>query len=202
MDNGCDLNNALNTCLLSKECKMKNVARASFVTIALLGLAACETTVSPSYQNSPSNTIALQSIATSGARASVASVTAAPDVNVNPTCRLMGSLDIGGGLSAEQVLMSALQSELLAGGMYAPDGTPISVTLTNLKVESFSGYWAISGTVRTPKMPQGYDVQTRFDYKTSFSAYSACHNSAIAFNRAVAAFINAIVTHPSFRQAI
>lgn len=181
---------------------MSACLRLSILVSSSLALAACDTTTTPSYQTSPQNTIALMEIASVGGRASAATVSAAPGVDTTPTCRLMGALDIGGGNSAEQTLQSALQAELLAGGVYAANGTPISIVVTEFSPNSFEGTWKIAGTVKTPRLPEGYAVQSRFDYKTSFTAYSACNNTALAFNNAAANFINAVVTNPKFRSAI
>ena len=179
---------------------MKNfVVGLSAMTLVLT---ACESTTTPSYQTAPRNTIALMSVASSGERASVASVTANGSVNTAPVCRLMGSLDIGGGRSAEEAIRTALEAELLAGDVYSASGTPISVVLTEFAPDSLSGKWTIGGRVITPKMPGGYEVRAVQGFKTSFTAYSACNNTALAFNNAAAEFIHEIVTHPSFRSAI
>ncbi len=172
------------------------------LALPMLALAACDTTSTPSYQTSPQNTISLQPYASAGKRAAVASVNIAPGVEANPTCRLMGPLDVGGGLSVGEAMTRALQAELLAGNVYAANGTPLNVTLTELRVDSFAGFWQIGGTVATPKIPQGFPVRTQFSFSTSFSAYAACNNSAMAFNRALAEFINDIVTNPNFQQAL
>ncbi|MGO4854910.1 hypothetical protein [Phaeovulum sp. W22_SRMD_FR3] len=181
---------------------MRVLAKVLTLSIPLFALAACDSSVAPSYQTSPQNTVALQPLAARGKHVIVASVTADSNVNLNPTCRLMGPLDIGGGQSTVAALKDAMTAELLAGGVYAANGTPLTITLTNLQVSSMEGYWLLAGTVQSPKMPGGFQVQSRFDYKTSFSAASACPNAAIAFNKAAAAFINAIVTNPQFASAI
>lgn len=172
------------------------------IIISLVALSACDSTTTPGYQTSPENTIALMNVASAGERASVTRISATGAVDTTPTCRLLGALDIGGGKSTEQALQSALQAELLAAGVFSPSGTPITVTLTEFAPNSFDGSWTIGGTVSTPKLPEGFTVNTRFDFKTSFTAYSACRNTALAFNNAASQFINDIVTHPSFRQAI
>ncbi|RWR28737.1 hypothetical protein D2T29_16035 [Sinirhodobacter populi] len=181
---------------------MNLASKIAMVITAAVALAACDTSVTPTYQTSPQNTIILQGVAAGGKRVSVASFTAAPGVDVNPSCRLMGPIDVGGGQTPERVLHDALTAELLAAGIYSPKGTPLDITLTDMQVSSMNGHWILAGTVKSPKLPQGYSVQAKYDFKTSFSAVSACQNTALAFNKATSAFIHAIITHPSFRAAI
>ena len=181
---------------------MSLIPKIAAFTITALALAGCDTSVTPSYQTSPQNTIALQSIAATGKKASVHTFNVAEGVNTSPTCRLAGPIDVGGGLPAAQALKDAITAELLAAGVYSDRGTPLTLPLTDMQVNTMSGYWILAAKVQSSKLPQGFDVQSRYDYKTSFSAASACPNAAIAFNRAAAAFINKIVTNPNFRNAL
>lgn len=181
---------------------MSTLGKLAIIAIPVLLLAACDTSVTPSYQTSPQNTITLQPLAAAGKRANVHVFNVAQGVNTSPTCRLAGPIDVGGGQSAAQALKDAVTAELLAAGAYSERGTPLTITLTDMKVDTMSGYWNLAATVQSPKLPQGYTVTTRYDYKTSFSAASACPNAALAFNRAASTFINQIISNPGFRSAI
>ena len=181
---------------------MRPLNKLALIAIPVFLLAACDTSVTPSYQTSPQNTIALQPVAASGKRANVHTFNVAAGVNTTPTCRLAGPIDVGGGQPATQALKDAITAELLAAGMYSERGTPLTITLTEMKVDTVSGFWTLAATVQSSKLPKGYTVNTRYDFKTSFSAASACPNAALAFNRAASAFINKIVTNPQFRSAI
>ena len=160
-------------------------------------LAGCDTYTAQQYQSSPENVIALQSVAASGKRASVGSVTTANGVVTRPTCRLAGPIDLGGGLDVPSVIKQALQSEFLAGNIYSQDGTPLNVVLTELTPDSVNGKWTIGLNASSPK-GQGFDVNTVHNFSTSFSAISACNNTADAFNRVLAKAINMVVSHPQF----
>lgn len=181
---------------------MMFIPKLAVLALPVILLAACDTSVAPTYQTSPQNTIALHAVASSGKRAHVAGLSVAEGVNLTPQCRLMGPIDVGGGLSAEQALKDAITAELLAAGVYSDRGTPLTITLTKLDVNTFSGEWLLAGVVQSPKLPKGYAVETTYGYKTSFTAASACQNAAVAFNRAAAGFINAIITDPNFRKAL
>lgn len=171
-----------------------------FIAAGLI-LAGCDTYSAQQYQSNPENVIALQKVSASGKRASVGSVKTAEGVATKPPCRLAGPLDIGGGLPISSVIKQALQSELLAGNAYSSRGTPINVVVTQLTPDSFTGKWTIGLNVASPK-GQGYSVKTVHGFRTSFTAVSACRNTAEAFNRALAKTINAVVTHPRFRSLL
>lgn len=182
--------------------QMSIFSKLAIIALPVFFLAACDTSVTPSYQTSPQNTIALQGIAASGKRTNVHAFAVAEGVNTSPSCRLAGPIDVGGGQTAEQALKDAITAELLAAGVYSANGTPLTITLTQMEVNTMSGYWVLGAKVQSSKLPQGFTVESRYDYKTSFSAASACPNAAIAFNRAASAFINKIVTNPNFRGAL
>ena len=164
-------------------------------------LAGCDTYTAQQYQSSPANVIALQSIAATGKRASVGSVTTASGVETNPTCRLAGPLDIGGGQDVATAIKQAFQAEFLAGNIYSSRGRPINITVTELKPDSMSGNWTIGLAVASSN-GQGFDVKTVHNFSTSFSAMAACNNTADAFNRALAKSINNVVLNPRFRSLL
>ncbi|WP_143100400.1 hypothetical protein [Roseovarius indicus] len=171
------------------------------IFVAVCALAACDSYSAQQYQSSPQNVIALQSLAKQGVRASVGTVQVAEGVNAQPTCRLAGPLDLGGGQSVTETVKEAIQSEFLASNIYSPSGTPISVVITQLKPSSFEGTWTISMQVSSQR-GKGYSVTTNTKFSTSFSAMAACNNTAQAFNRALSAAINDMVTDPRFRSLL
>ncbi|NDR58324.1 hypothetical protein [Aliiruegeria sabulilitoris] len=178
---------------------MKRALAVICVTTALL--AGCDTYTSEQYQSNPQNTIALRNIAAKGERGTVGTVSLAPDVNEQPTCRLAGPIDVGSGAGIETVVKQAIQAEFLAGGIYSTNGTPVSVMITELEPDSFSGTWTIGLRVSSPKSA-GYEVKQVTKFSTSFSALAACNNTADAFNRALSATIFTLVQHPGFRSLI
>lgn len=178
--------------------KLKALALLAASAVAL---SACDTYTAQQYQANPQNTIALQELAAKGERATVGQVSLAQGVKPRPTCRLAGPLDLGGGDNVAQTIKQAIQAELLAGDLYKAGGTPINVNVTTLEPDSFSGKWTIALQVSSSR-GQGYAVQTVTEFSTSFSAVAACNNTATAFNRALSAAINKMVTDPRFRALI
>lgn len=168
--------------------------------IALI-LAGCDSYSPPQYQSSPSNVIALQSIAATGKTASVGKVTVAEGVNARPTCRLAGPIDVGGGIDIATVVRQALQAEFLAGDIYNARGIPINVEITELKPNSVEGQWTLGLKVDSSN-GVGFNTRTIHKFSTSLNAMAACNNTADAFNRALASGLNKIVTDPRFRNLL
>lgn len=175
-----------------------------FKTFYLLGatllFAACDSYSAQQYQSNPQTTIALQSVAAAGRRASVSEVTLADGINPRPTCRLAGPIDIGGGGDVTTVFQQAFLAELLAADVYRADGTPLSIVVTELDPDSVSGNWTIGVRVSSPRGVINVRQVTKFS--TSFAAVSACNNTATAFNRALGATILAVIQDPNFRTLL
>lgn len=173
----------------------------AFFAIAAVSISACDTYTAQQYQTTAQNTISLQELAARGERATVGEVRLAQGIEPRPTCRLAGPLDLGGGDNLAQTIKQAVQSELLAGGMYKAGGTPININVIALKPDSFNGQWTIGLQPYTSRST-GYVVQSVSQFSTSFSAVAACNNTTTAFNRALAEAINKMVTDPRFAQMI
>lgn len=171
--------------------KFKSLALAGSV----LALAACDSYSAPQYQSNPQNTIALQAVAQAGRSASVGQVSVAEGINPRPSCRLAGPIDIGGDVAS--VVRQAFQAEFLAANIYRPNGTPLTIVVTELDPDTFAGNWVIG--LRVSSARGSLDVRQVTEFSTSFTAVSACNNTAVAFNRALSATILAVIQHPSFR---
>lgn len=159
-------------------------------------LAGCDSYTSQQYQTNPQNTIALQNVASSGKRATIAKVSLAEGVNGKPTCRLAGPIDLGGGSDAATAIQQAFLAEFLASGLHNASGTPLTITVTTLKPDSVSGQWTIGMRIASAK--GAFDVNTTTKFSTSFSAVAACNNTATAFNQALSATILQVVRNPKF----
>jgi hypothetical protein len=178
---------------------MKNTLVLSMTALLLLG--ACDSYSAQQYQSSPQNTIALQELAARGERAFVGEVKLAEGVDPRPLCRLAGPLDLGGGDNLAQTIKQAVQAELLEGGLFKSGSTPININVTTLKPDSVGGKWTIGLQVYSSKN-SGYAIQSVSTFSTSFTAVSACNNTATAFNRALADAINMMIVDPRFRDLI
>ena len=164
-------------------------------------LIGCETTNSIPYKASTNNVIAIQqSLKAEDKTVSIGSIAMAPGVEESPLCRLMGPVKVAPGKSLPQYIKDAFQEELFTAGVYAPDApTVIDGTITALSFSSISpANWTIAMAVESNQSP-GYTVSTKYEFGTSWSAYSACKNVADAFGPAVQELLKQVVSNPQFR---
>jgi hypothetical protein len=168
---------------------------------AVLCITGCETTNSIPYKASTANIIAIQqTLKAGGKQVSIGSVSMAPGVDESPLCRLMGPVKVAPGKTPSQYIRDAFEEELFAAGVYAPHATTvIDGTITGLSFSSVSpASWNISMAVKSNSSP-GYTVSTKYDFGTSFTAYSACKNVADAFGPAVQELLKEVVSDPQFK---
>jgi uncharacterized lipoprotein YajG len=175
---------------------MKKIIAAS---AALVFIAACESTSSLPYSTSAQNVIAAQQVlADADAQLSVGAFTASEGV-AKPTCRMMGQLDVAPGKDIATFIRDAFEAEIFATGRLAPQATAVRGEVQAAEMSTIgTGDWTISLHVSSDANPQGYTVTTSHSFASSYSAYSACQNAATAFNPAVQALLNDVVTHPQF----
>lgn len=175
---------------------MKKLLAASAV---ILFLGACESTSSLPYTTSAQNVIAAQrALVEADAQISVGQFTAAEGVE-KPTCRMMGQLDVAPGKDVATFIRDAFEAEIFATGRLDPEATAVRGEVESIEMNTLgTGSWTLSLRVSSEANPQGYSVTTQHSFASSYSAYSACQNAATAFNPAVQALLNDVVTHPDF----
>ena len=102
-----------------------------------------------------------------------------------------------------EYIKEAMQTELFMAQVYDINAsTKISGNLNSLKFSSASpARWEIDFSISSNKS-EGYSVKTKFPFKTSYSAYSACKNVADAFGPAVQQLIEDIISHPNFNELV
>lgn len=123
----------------------------------------------------------------------------AEGVDENLLCRLMGPVKVAPGKSLTEYIKDAFQEELFLAQVYATDApTVINGTINEISFSSISpAYWEIGMTVSSNNSSV-YDVSTKYEFNTSFSAYSACKNVADAFSPAVQSLLREVVSNPQF----
>ncbi|MEM5515920.1 hypothetical protein WNY37_03090 [Henriciella sp. AS95] len=178
---------------------MKTIMMSSVVAASVLLLGACETTSSRPYKASTSNIMAAQDAMPTNAKVTVGEFTAAEGIDTSPTCRAMGALEVAPGQTPVEYIHDAFQEELFAAGLIASGAPAISGEITELSFNSFgTGSWTVALNVSSPSLPEGYTVTTEYDFKTSFSAISACQNVIDAFQPTVSDLLGKVVNDPQF----
>lgn len=179
---------------------MTDIKRLFAVALLAGGAAACSTTASGPYKASTRNVLAAQTaFSGSDAKLSVASFTSASGVDITPSCRAVGALEVAPGTSPVAYIRDAFEEELFAAGVVTANGTPISGEITMLDPNSIgTGSWQIGLRLTSLALPSGYEVRTVYSFKTSFIALTACKNTVDAFLPAVNDLIGQAVRHPDF----
>ena len=178
-----------------------NLKLLTLATASVFVVAACETTSSRPYKASTENIMAAQTAyKDSDAKLTVGSFSAAEGVDVNPTCRALGAIEVAPGQTPVEYIRDAFQEELFTAGLIDANGTKVNGTIENLAFNSFgTGSWDVSLKLSSEALPEGYVVSTSQEFKTSFSAINACQNVIDAFQPTVASLLNNAVTDPKFK---
>jgi hypothetical protein len=170
---------------------MKNLIKTGILLAAVALVAGCSTTNSIPYKASTSNVITLQNtVKASNTKVSLGNFSMASGVTEELMCRLMGPVKVAPGKTMSTFIKEAFQEELFLAQAYD----------TNAPVKSPAN-WEISMRVSSNKSP-GYTVVVKYNYDTSFDAWSACKNVADAFAPAVQELLRQVVTNPQFTQLV
>ncbi|MEM8921139.1 MAG: hypothetical protein AAGB25_07205 [Pseudomonadota bacterium] len=179
---------------------MKSVFTGAFAIVSVFVVSACETTSSRPYKASTENIMAMQqTLGSSGVAVSVGEFSAAEGVDIEPTCRALGALEIAPGKTPVEYIRSAFQDELFAAGVIDSAAPAITGVLEQLEFNSFgTGSWDVTLKLASDAYPEGFSVTNSYEFKTSFSALKACQNVIDAFQPTVSGLIAEAVAHPEF----
>ncbi len=177
------------------------------ILLSLLGSAVfitgCETTSSRPYSASTKNIIAFKKAIPTGKTVNVGDFKAAEGVDTEPSCRALGALEVSPGKTPMEFIEDAFREEIFEADAYDESGTLLSGTITKLKPDSIGkGTWTIGLNMASPKNPAGIDVSTLYEFKSSYSAISACQNVIDAFTPAVQETISKVIAHPEFQSLL
>lgn len=167
--------------------------------MVLFALAGCDSFTAAPYSISADNNVALKS-ALGAEHVGVGAFTAAKEIDAN--CRLAGPIQLPSGLSFEAYIQKAFADELKVAGLY-DNKAPIILkgVINDVKFSSNSGSWDLSVTVNSSN-GKAVTVADHYEFHTSYSAVSACHNVADAFQPAVQSLVGKVVTDPDFRTLL
>lgn len=181
---------------------MKKILLAG-LAISTIAIAGCETTSSRPYTPSTSNIVAMKdALGSSGKTVGISGFTIAEGVDEELTCRAMGALDVGSGKSGVEFIQEALKTEMFQAGIYGSNSSnQITGTLTQFEADSWgTGKWELAMKLSSDKHPEGYEVSTVYEFKSSYSAVRACQNVVDAFTPSVQQLIGEAIAHPDFTK--
>lgn len=183
---------------------MKKHAHSALAMAFALLIAGCSTTNSIPYKASTTNVIAIQNAAKqANAKIKVGTFSLANGVDEDLTCRMLGPVKVAPGKSLSTYIKEAFQEELFLAQAYDPHApVVIDGRIERLSFSSVSpANWEVTLRVSSNRH-QGYPVAVKYNFDTSFDAWSACRNVADAFAPAVQELLHQVVTNPQFQQLI
>lgn len=170
--------------------------RISWVVAGALTLAACDTFTAAPYGISPDNNLSLKA-ALGEQRVAVGPFTM--QAKVDPACRAVGPIQLPGNVTFETYIQKAFTDELKLAERYDPQ-SPVTLTgkITQLEFSSMSGTWDIALNLASTN-GKSLAASEHYEFHTSYSGVSACHNVADAFQPAVQALIGKVAAAPDLR---
>lgn len=179
----------------------KMIKTMLFFCSALL-ITGCATTNSIPYKASTSNVITIQNeLKKSNTKVTLGDFSVANGVEQELTCRMLGPVKVAPGKNLSAYIKEAFQEELFMAQAYDTGASvKIDGVIEKIAFSSVSpANWEIVMRISSNKSA-GYTVTVKYDYDTSFDAWSACRNVADAFAPAVQELLKKVVTHPQFAQ--
>lgn len=182
---------------------MKKIVLSSLIAAVALLMSGCSNKV-PTYSNTPQNMRAVKTVAASASPVHIGTFTASNEGESKVMCRLMTPVGTPDGVTFAKYIEDALSTELEIGNMIDPKS---KITITG-NLESLYGstvvgnaYWEFKLKV-TSSNGKSMDVTSRYDYESSFTAYSACSEMQRSYLPAVQELINKVVTNPQFSELL
>ena len=183
---------------------MRNLITTCVVTVAAVLSVGCSTTNSIPYKASTSNVITLQNtLKANNTKVTLGTFTMGNGVTEELMCRLMGPVKVAPGKTLSAYIKEAFQEELFLAQAYDTNA-PVTIEgrIEKLSFSSVSpANWEIAMRVSSNKSP-GYTVAVKYNYETSFDAWSACKNVADAFSPAVQELLRQVVADPQFTKLV
>ncbi len=154
----------------------------------------------PAYAISTNNVVNLQGLSKDNGKVNLNNFTDSGRDESKVMCRLATPVGTASGETFASYIENAFKKELLVAGMYDPKSNiTISANIDKLYGSTTIGnaYWEFTVTVKSSN-GTSYQVHTRYDYESSFSAMSACSEMQRSFVPAVQKLIGDIVQNSKF----
>lgn len=180
--------------------KIKSIIILSFV----LTVVGCATTNSNSYKASTNNVITLQNnLKQNNIKVSLGSFALTNGTDDQFTCRMLGPLKVAPGKTIPTYIKEAFQEELFLAQSYDSNSKIVlEAQIDHLAFSSVSpAYWDISMRISSNNSA-GYTVAVKYNFDTSWDAFSACKNVADAFAPAVQELLKQVVTNQKFGELV
>lgn len=178
---------------------MKKIYYTGLVIFAMFIFSGCANKVHD-YSISTENLIALKQIAQKGNTVKLGKFTDSGKDERSVMCRLATPIGTPTGETFASYIQNAMKKEMIVAGVYSDSAkNTLTANLNDIYGSTTLGnaYWDIDMTVKSTN-GKSLRVKSRYDYESSFSAYSACSEMQRSFPLAVQKVIKEIITNPKF----
>ncbi len=178
---------------------MKYMFHGFIVLIAMIGLSGCANKVQ-AYAVSTENLLTLKGLANKANKINVGEFTDSGKNEKMVMCRLATPVGTPRGETFASYIQNAFKKELIISNMYDPHAkNTITVNLNKIYGSTMLGnaFWSFDVTVKSSN-GKSYNIKSKYDYESSFSAMSACSEMQRSFPLAVQKLIGDIIHHPKF----
>jgi len=154
----------------------------------------------PAYAISSNNVINLQGLSKNNGKINLGDFTDSGRNESEVMCRLAYPVGIANGKTFASYIKNAFKKELLVAGIYDPKSNiTISINIDKLYGSTMLGnaYWEFTVSVKSSN-GASYKVHSKYNYESSFTAYSACTEMQRSFVPAVQKLIGDIIKNPKF----
>lgn len=159
----------------------------------------------PNYASSPQNIRAVKNIhAEEKATVNISAFKAKNEGESKVMCRLATPVGTPDGMTFAKYVEDALAVELEMGDMLDPKSAVVlSGSLENVYGSTVLGnaYWEHTLKL-TSSNGKTLEKSSRYDYESSFTAYSACSEMQRSYLPAVQKLVNDVITDPRFKELI
>lgn len=180
---------------------MKYLFQGIIAFVAIIGLNGCANKVQ-AYAVSTENLLALKGISSKTSKVNVGEFTDSGKNEKEVMCRLAAPVGTPKGKTFASYIQDAFKKELIIANMYDSNAkNTITMNLNDIYGSTTLGdaYWSFDVTVKSTN-GKSYNVKSKYDYESSFSAMSACSEMQRSFPLAVQQLIGKIIHHPKFVQ--
>jgi len=178
---------------------MKYLFHGIIALAAIIGLSGCANKVQ-AYAVSTENLLTLKGLATKANKVNVGEFTDSGKHERAVMCRLATPIGTPKGETFASYIQNAFKKELIISDMYDPNAkNTITANINDVYGSTVLGnaYWSFDVTVKSSN-GKSYNVKSKYDYESSFSAMSACSEMQRSFPLAVQKLIGDIIRHPKF----
>ena len=182
---------------------MRKIMFAIFTVGLLILFTGCANKV-PEYAPSTNNIVLLKGFTQGNNGIDIASFTDSGRNESKVMCRLAYPVGIANGKTFASYIEDAFKKELVIAGLYNPKSNiKISANIDKIYGSTMLGnaYWSFVVTLKSSN-GKSYTVKSKYNYESSFTAYSACNEMQRSFVPAVQKLIKDIIQNPNFKDLI